>query len=111
VSEIRPDGQSVTLTSDMLRARYRDSLMVERLVKPGEIARYEFRSFTWFSRQITRGSRLRLQISCPNSIYLEKNYGSGGVVALESGKDARTAHVAVYHERQHPSYLEIPVTH
>jgi uncharacterized protein len=111
VYEIRPDGQSVALTSDILRARYRDSLTVERLAKPSEIARYEFHSFTWFSRQMTRGSRLRLQITCPNSINLEKNYGSGGVVALESGKDARTAHVAVYHDRQHPSYLEIPVAH
>jgi hypothetical protein len=31
------------------------------------------------------------------------------VVAQESAKDARTAHVTLYHDAEHPSYLEIPV--
>jgi predicted acyl esterase len=48
-------------------------------------------------------------VSCPNSIAFEKNYNSGGVVADETAKDARTAHVAVYHDAEHPSALEIPV--
>src|SRR5438105_4286970 len=37
-----------------------------------------------------------------NSIYTEKNYNSGGVVANESAKDAKTAHVTIYHDAQHP---------
>ena len=32
-----------------------------------------------------------------------------GVVADESGKDARTAHITLYHDSDHPSYIEIPV--
>jgi hypothetical protein len=48
-------------------------------------------------------------ISCPNTIYLEKNYNSGGVVAEESGQDARTAHVILHRNAEHPSYLELPV--
>jgi hypothetical protein len=31
------------------------------------------------------------------------------VVAEESGKDAKTAHIALYHDSDHPSYIEIPV--
>jgi uncharacterized protein len=50
-----------------------------------------------------------LILSCPNSIQSEKNYNSGGVVAEESGKDARTAHVVVHHDSRHQSSLEIPV--
>ena len=109
VYEIQRDGTSVSLTSDAMRARYRDSPTKEKLVKPGEINRYEFNSFTFFSRRIAKGSRLRLILSCPNTIQLEKNYNSGGVVAEESGKDARIAHVTVYHDTSHPSLLEIPV--
>jgi len=45
----------------------------------------------------------------PNSINTQKNYNSGGVVVEESGADARTAHVKLYHDREHPSYLELPV--
>jgi uncharacterized protein len=109
VFEIKKDGTSVLLTEDMMRARYRESLRREKLVKPGEINRYEFNGFTFFSRRIAKGSRLRLLLRSPNSIGLQKNYNSGGVVAEESGKDARTAHITLYHDAEHPSLLEIPV--
>jgi uncharacterized protein len=107
--EIMPDGQSIQLTGDQMRARYRDSAVTERLAKPGEIYRYEFSGFTFFSRRIAKGSRLRLVLNSPNSIYTEKNYNSGGVVAEESGKDAHTAHVTLYHDGDHPSSLELPL--
>jgi putative CocE/NonD family hydrolase len=107
--EILPDGSSVQLSSDGLRARYRESLSEAKLVTPGQITRYEFDGFTWFSRRVSQGSRLRLVLGCINSIYSEKNYNSGGNVAEESGKDARVAHVTVYHDAEHPSALEIPV--
>lgn len=109
VYEIKPDGESVQLTSELLRARYRDSLTEEKLAKPGEINRYQFDAFQYFSRRIGKGSRLRLLLGCPNSIQLEKNYNNGGVVAAESGKDARTARVILYHDAQHASFLEIPI--
>lgn len=109
VYEILQDGTSVFLTSDAMRARYRESTTKEKLVKPAEINRYEFNTFQFFSRRIAKGSRLRLILSCPNTIQLEKNYNSGGVVAQESRKDARTAHVTVYHDSAHPSVLETPI--
>jgi putative CocE/NonD family hydrolase len=109
VSEVLPHGRVIKLSQDWLRARYRENKRVEKLVVPGEINLYTFDGFTFFSRRIAKGSRLRLIISCPNTIYLEKNYNSGGVVAEESGKDARTAHVTLYHDKDHPSYLELPV--
>jgi putative CocE/NonD family hydrolase len=107
--EIMPDGKSIQLTGDQIRARYRDSAVTEKLAKPGEIYRYEFSGFTFFSRRIAKGSRLRLVLTSPNSIYTEKNYNSGGVVAEESGKDAHTAHVTLYHDGDHPSSLELPL--
>ena len=106
--EIKSDGTSIQLTDDALRARYRESNREEKLVTPGEITRYEFKQFWFFSRQIAKGSRLRLVFWSPNSIHLEKNYNSGGAVAEESGKDAKTAHITLYHDSDHPSYLEIP---
>jgi uncharacterized protein len=109
VYEIMPDGTSINLTSDMMRARYRESPTVGKLVSPGEINRYDFNTFQFFSRRIAKGSRLRLILKCPNSIYWEKNYNSSGVVAEESGKDARTAHIKVYHDSEHASFLELPL--
>ncbi len=107
--EIMPDGKSISLASDRLRARFRESLREEKLVKPGEILEYEFTGFYWFSRYVAKGSRLRLVITCPNSIYIQKNYNSGKNVIEETGNDARTAHIKVYHDAKHPSYLELPI--
>jgi putative CocE/NonD family hydrolase len=109
LSEVLPDGRAIRLTQDLLRARYRQSNREENLATTGEINLYTFSGFTFFSRRITRGSRLRLSIRCPNSIYLQKNYNSGGVVADESATVARTAHVTLYHNEKHASYLELPV--
>ncbi|MDT8307271.1 MAG: CocE/NonD family hydrolase, partial [Anaerolineae bacterium] len=109
VYEILVDGSSILLTQDKLRARYRESLREEKLVVPGEINRYTFDAFKFFSRRIGKGSRLRLVIQSPNSIYGQKNYNSGGVVSEESGSDARTAHVSLYHGGDYLSYLELPL--
>ena len=109
LSEIERDGSSILLTETVARARYRVGLREEHLVEPGAILRYTFDGFHFFSRQIAVGSRLRLVIKAPNSIYWQQNYHGGGIVAEESGKDARVAHVTVYHDTAHPSRLELPV--
>ncbi len=107
--EVLPDGGSVLLTSATMRARYRESLRNEKLVPLEKADRYVFDNFTFFSRRIAKGSRLRLLVHCMNSIGTEKNYNSGGVVAAETGKDARTAHVTLLHDKDHPSALELPI--
>jgi predicted acyl esterase len=84
-------------------------LREEKQVVSGEINCYVFDGFTFFSRRIPKGSRLRLLIASPNSIFFQKNYNRGGVVAEESGADARAAHVTLYHDADHPSYLELPL--
>lgn len=42
-------------------------------------------------------------------MYWQKNYNSGGVVAEETGKDAKTAHITVLHGRSCPSRINLPV--
>lgn len=107
--EILPGGGSVLLTNAAMRARYRESLRQEKPVPAGMPEKYVFDNFTFFSRRIAKGSRLRLFVHCPNSIGVQKNYNSGGVVAAETGQDARTAHVTLLHDPTHPSALELPI--
>jgi uncharacterized protein len=109
VYEILPSGDSVYLTGATMRARYRESLRQEKLVASGKVEKYVFDNFTFFSRRVAKGSRLRLLVQCPNTTGIEKNYNSGGVVALETGKDAKTAHVTLLHDAEHPSALELPI--
>jgi putative CocE/NonD family hydrolase len=107
--EIQPDGTSIALWSDIRRLRYRESLRQEKLVKPGEIVKCDFNPGLFVARRLMKGSRLRLVISSPNSIFLQKNYNSGGVVAEETAKDARTAHVQVHHDSTHASMIQLPL--
>lgn len=107
--EIQPDGTSIVLWSDTRRLRYRDSLREAKLVKPGEIVRCDFNPGLFVARHLMKGSRLRLVLSSPNSIHFQKNYCSGGVVAEETAKEARTCHVQVYHDATHPSTIQLPL--
>jgi putative CocE/NonD family hydrolase len=109
VFEVKPDGSSVFLASDALRARHRQSLRAAQRVKPGAIERYDFDHFTFVARRIGKGSRLRLAIGPVNSMYAEKNYNTGGAVAEESGKDARKVTITLYHDAAHPSALSMPI--
>lgn len=107
--EIQPDGTSIVLWSDTRRLRYRDSLREAKLVKPGEIVSCDFNPGLFVARHLMKGSRLRLVLSSPNSIHFQKNYCSGGVVAEETAKEARTCHVQVYHDATHPSTIQLPL--
>ena len=109
VYEIKQDGSSVALSDDMLRARYRKSFRDAQPVKPGAVERYDFDHFTFTARRIAKGSRLRLILAPVNSLWSQKNYNSGGVVANESDKDARKVTVTLYHDASRPSALYVPL--
>jgi uncharacterized protein len=107
--EIQPDGTSIALWSDMRRLRYRDSLREPNLVHDGEIVKCDFKPGLFIARRLMKGSRLRLVVTATNSILWQKNYCSGGVVAEETAKDARTCHVQIYHDAEHPSTIQLPL--
>ncbi len=107
--EIQPDGTSIALWSDVRRLRYRDSLREAKPVKPGEIVKCDFDPGLFVARRLMKGSRLRLVVASPNSIFWQKNYNSGGVVADETAKDAKTCHVKVFHDAAHASAIDLPL--
>ena len=109
VYDVGLDGSAVLLTTDSIRARYRESLREEKLIRTQEPLRYDFERFTFVSRLIPKGNRLRLVIGPINSIYRQKNYNSGGVVSEESMQDACAVAVKLFHDEDHPSALHVPV--
>jgi uncharacterized protein len=109
ISEIRPDGRSIALTSDSMRARYRENSREPKLVATRAPLRYDFEHFTFVSRQLGKGSRLRLTIAPINSIFTEKNYNAPKPVAEQSMSDARSVTVTLFHDPAHPSALYVPL--
>lgn len=109
VAEIGPNGTVTPLSSDVMRARYRESLRYKRLVTTKEPLRYEFDHFTFASRLVRKGSRLELVLSAANSIQDQRNYNSGSIVADETVADSRTVTVALYHDAKRRSVLFVPI--
>jgi putative CocE/NonD family hydrolase len=107
--EIQPDGTSIALWSDLRRLRYRDSPREAQLSKSGEIIKCDFNPGLFVARKLMKGSRLRLVVTGVNSIFWQKNYCSGGVVADETTKDARTCHIQIYHDADHASAIQLPL--
>jgi putative CocE/NonD family hydrolase len=113
VSEIWPDGSCLRLSTDALRARYREGLRTPKLIRTRAPLRYDFERFTFVSREIKRGHRLRLVIApvgrLIEGIFVQKNYNGGGVVADESANDGRPVTVTLIHDETHPSALDVPI--
>lgn len=109
IYEIKVDGTSIYLAGDQKRARYRKSLRKAEAVVPGKIELYNFDTFNFTARRLAKGSRLRVVISPINWMSLEKNYNTGGVVSAESGANAKTVRVKLYHDSRHRSALTIPI--
>jgi putative CocE/NonD family hydrolase len=107
--EIQPDGTNIALWSDMRRLRYRESLREPKLVRPGEVVRCDFNSKLFVARRLMKGSRLRLIVTAVNSIFWQKNYCSGGVVAEETAKNAHSCYVQIYHNDEHASSIQLPL--
>jgi putative CocE/NonD family hydrolase len=109
IFEITANGRSILLTTDRVRARYRESLRVASLVATRKPLLYEFKRFMFVSRQLAAESRLRLVVGPINSIYTQKNYNSGKAVSDESMADARSVTVTLVHDQSHPSMLYVPL--
>ena len=107
--EVLADGSSVYLTSDGIRARYRESLRQQKLIDTREPLLYDFDGFRFVSRMLRKGSRIRLVVSPVDSIFWQKNYNAGGVVSQESIRDARPVTVALHHDRDRASVLSVPI--
>jgi putative CocE/NonD family hydrolase len=115
VYEIARDGSSILLSTDAIRARYREGLRTPKLITTREPLRYDFDRFTFVSRQLRRGHRLRLVIApvgrVIQMIFTEKNYNGGRGVAEETSEHARPVTVHLFHDAARPSALYVPIGH
>jgi uncharacterized protein len=105
---VRADGTSVRLGEDIRRARFRNSQFKAELLRPGQMVQIPF-EFHWMARRIPAGARLRLTIAPLNSPNFQKNYNTGGRVGYEEIKDARVAHIKVFHDAARASRLILPL--
>jgi putative CocE/NonD family hydrolase len=109
VAEVGQNGVTTPLSSDIMRARYRETRRLQKLVTTHEPLLYNFRDFTFASRLLRKGSRLEVVLSAANSIQNQKNYNSGGVVADETIESSRPVTVRLFHDAKRRSALYVPL--
>lgn len=104
--DVRPDGVAVPLQAGYVRARYRKSFAKPVLLKPGEVFGYDI-DLWQMGVTIPVGHRLRVVVCSSLFPDLDRNLNTGEPIA-----DATRMVVArqtIYHDKEHASYVELPV--
>ena len=109
VMMVLPDGSAVQLGQpDIRRARFRNGVFRQQLLKAGEIVEIPF-EFSWTAWRIPAGARLRLVLMPLNSPSYQKNYNTGGRIGYEDPLQARVAHIQIHHDGRRTSVLQLPL--
>lgn len=107
--DVYPDGTSLNLTSmdaGYLRMRYRNGFEKQELMEPGKIYKIRIDNLLT-SNLFKKGHRIRLQITSSKTPHYDPNTNTGGNLATD--KELLTATQTIYHDREHPSRLILPV--
>lgn len=102
--DVYPDGYAMNLAEGQIRATYRHGNQKLEPMKPAEIYQFSIHLGAT-SNLFEKGHRIRLDISSSNFPKLEPNPGETPF----HGSKPLTATNALYHDVQHPSYLELSV--
>jgi len=104
--DVFPDGRAYNLVDGIIRARYRHSEWKAELIKPGKIYEYTL-NMGAISNVFKAGHCIRVEISSSSYPKWDRNLNTGH----ELGQDAEieTAMQKVYHDRQYPSHIVLPV--
>jgi hypothetical protein len=105
LSDVFPDGRAIQLQNGVLRARHRNADTGPEALEPHRVYRFEIDMWATANR-FRSGHRLRIDISSADFPRFDRNSNRGGEEAppLE-------AQQTIYHDRERPSHLLLPVLH
>jgi putative CocE/NonD family hydrolase len=105
--DIHPDGKTHNVLDRIVRGRLRQgSRLPPSLLRPGED--YEYHLSLGSTATIFRaGHKVRVEISSSNFPHYSRNLNTAEDPI--SGSTYEVAHQTILHDRQHPSFIELPV--
>lgn len=93
--DVAPDGSTITLAYDFLRARYRSGALAPDFPEIDRFHDYRFK-MTWVARRIESGHRLRLLITSPGiSHFFQRHPNTDEPVAFADPKDYTVATISL----------------
>jgi hypothetical protein len=106
LTDVEPDGKAIALCEGIVRARFRNGTNNPMMMTPFEI--YKFEIDMWnTSNTFKKGHRIRIEISSSNFPRYNRNLNSGN--HIESDKEINIANQTLYHDREHPSHITLPI--
>ncbi len=104
--DIAPDGEARNLTDGIVRARYRQGTDAPRPITPGEPHEYTI-NLSATSNVFRRGHRIALEVTSSNFPRFDRNPNTGQELGADG--ELRPALQTVFHDREHPSHLVMPI--
>jgi putative CocE/NonD family hydrolase len=101
-----PGGFDLNITDGIVRARFRETLKKEKLMKPSTIYPFTIRLYPT-SNVFKKGHRIRVDISSSNFPRFDVNPNTGE--PLNDHRRAVSAVNTIHHDRAHPSHIVLPV--
>ena len=104
--DVDQSGYARFLTDGVVRARYRTSTKKAELIKPGQV--YKYSIDLWATSNVFKaGHQIRLYISSSNFPRFNRNLNTGETT--QGGTRMVIARQTIYHDREHPSAITLPV--
>ncbi|HLX40583.1 MAG TPA: CocE/NonD family hydrolase, partial [Ktedonobacteraceae bacterium] len=106
--DVHPDGYAQNLTDGIIRARYRNFAKSEApsLIEPGTA--YEYEIDLWATSNVFKaGHRVRLDVTSSNFPRWDRNPNTGHDFGADD--ELAVAHQTILHDRQHPSFVVLPI--
>jgi hypothetical protein len=104
--DVWSDGFAQDLTEGMLRARYRNSMEKSELMNPGQVYRLTV-ELGATANVFLAGHKLRLEVASASYPRFDRNPNTGA--EPETATTFTKATNVIYHDRDHPSALVLPV--
>jgi uncharacterized protein len=101
-----PEGFAMNLQDAVVRMRYRNGRIKPELIEPGKIYEVEL-PFHSTSNLFKKGHMIRVDISSSNFPRVDVNLNTGG--PLGKPGPVRLAENTIYHDKDHPSSIILPV--
>ena len=106
IVDVHPTGYAQRLNDGIVRGRFRNGLEREVFLTPGKVEEYTIDNWATCT-VLLRGHRLRVEVSSSAVPKFDPNLNTGGPIGREA--QGVVADQVVYHDRQRPSYVVLPV--
>ena len=106
ITDVYPNGYSMHLTENIIRCKFRNGLENEEYFDPNKITACNIDLWV-IANTFLKGHRIRLDIS--SSCFPKYDRNLNTTDKFGSTKKYKIAHQRIFHDKENPSYLRLPV--